>query len=89
MGRLRKALELRDAANTVFNLGIGGDDTFGLKRRISAELAMRAPDIVIIGIGVNDTRSSRKVIIRAQATGTSVGVGGAHSNICRVNSLVL
>jgi lysophospholipase L1-like esterase len=38
----------------VYNLGIGADRTFELLRRLPVEAAARNPDVIVLGIGVND-----------------------------------
>lgn len=57
VGRLRSWYVAREpAANAVFNLGIGGDTTTSLIHRFGVECEAREPDIILLGIGVNDSR---------------------------------
>jgi lysophospholipase L1-like esterase len=53
---LRKELSKQDKENSVFNLGISGEDTSGLLKRIEVECEARNPDIIIIRTGDNDSR---------------------------------
>lgn len=39
-----------------YNLGIGGDTTDGLLKRIENELVAREPEIIVLAIGINDTQ---------------------------------
>lgn len=58
VGRLRASLEEPEAGSAVFNLGIGGETSRDVLRRMDAELASREPNCIIIGVGTNDTRRS-------------------------------
>ena len=40
----------------VYNLGINGDNTDGLLKRIENELIPREPEIIVLAIGINDTQ---------------------------------
>lgn len=53
--RLRAWHEQSDQHHYVFNLGISGDSTKGLQRRLVSESTIRKPDLIIIQFGLNDT----------------------------------
>ncbi|MFP4117524.1 MAG: SGNH/GDSL hydrolase family protein [Candidatus Woesearchaeota archaeon] len=58
-GRLRRHIESRDESHTVFILGIPGETTDGLKKRIKGEIKSRSiteGDLCLIAIGMNDSR---------------------------------
>lgn len=56
VGRLRKWHENNGVHNAVFNLGIGGDTTTCILKRLSAEASIRKPDLILFTTGLNDTR---------------------------------
>jgi len=63
-GRLKKDFESKETHHILYNLGIPGDSTTGLVKRIETEIKARAKyywpgdkHITIIGIGINDTRA--------------------------------
>ena len=62
IGRLRKWLENQNEDYDVFNLGIGGDTTTGMLKRLRSEATIRKPDLILLTSGLNDTRrtGSRK-----------------------------
>lgn len=39
----------------IYNLGISGDTTTGLLKRFKMEAEVRAPDLIMFGIGINDS----------------------------------
>jgi len=53
---LRNYLEHKDSDNEVYNLGVSGDDTERLLKRIKVESIAREPDLIIFGIGINDSQ---------------------------------
>ncbi len=55
VNRLKVHVEKQKLFNKVFNLGIPGDTTETLLKRIENELQVRKHDIVIIQIGFNDS----------------------------------
>jgi lysophospholipase L1-like esterase len=60
--RLRNYLEGKSEGWTqVYNLGICGLRTDHLLKSFKTEAALREPDIVIFGIGVNDSKHPKKV----------------------------
>lgn len=59
VGRLKVWHELKEPIyNAVFNLGISGDTTTGMLRRLTRETKIRNPDLMIFSLGSND--ASRK-----------------------------
>ena len=57
VGRLRDwYVPQKPGENAVFNLGIGGETSTKLLARFQVECEARNPDIILIGIGVNDSR---------------------------------
>jgi len=57
--RLRKLVNEKEETS-VFNLGIVGDTTKDLLKRLYCECKAREPDIIIIRIGGNDSRFNNK-----------------------------
>ena len=55
-GRFKKWFESQDIRNAVFNLGISGDTTVGMLKRLESEASIRRPDLIIIQLGLNDTK---------------------------------
>lgn len=55
VNRLRKDLKENKQVGNVYALGIPGETTVGLLKRLDAELKSRTPNTIIIGIGINDT----------------------------------
>jgi lysophospholipase L1-like esterase len=55
IGRLKVWHEKKDINNRVFNLGISGDTTAGILKRLIPEASIRKPDIILITTGLNDT----------------------------------
>lgn len=55
VNRLREDLKENKQVENVYALGIPGETTAGLLKRLDSELAPRTPDTIIIGIGINDT----------------------------------
>lgn len=53
---IRARLESEKPTSAVFNLGIGGENSEGLLGRLEAEVTTRSPNIVMIGVGTNDSR---------------------------------
>lgn len=56
MGRLKKWHESNNFGNLLYNLGISGDTTTGMLKRLTSEASLRKPDLIIIASGLNDTR---------------------------------
>lgn len=56
IGRLRKWHESNGVHNAVFNLGIGGDTTADMLKRLIPEASVRRPDLILLTTGLNDTR---------------------------------
>lgn len=56
--RLKVYFENDEAAEfyEVYNLGIGGDTTDGLLKRFANENEARNPDVILIAIGINDSK---------------------------------
>lgn len=54
VGRLRRWHESMSEHNSVYNLGISGDTTEKVLKRISLEIPPRKPDLIIIQCGLND-----------------------------------
>src|ERR1035437_1432976 len=54
IGRLKVWHEKKDINNRVFNLGISGDTTAGILKRLIPEASIRKPDIILITTGLND-----------------------------------
>lgn len=57
--RLRKLVNEKEETS-VFNLGIVGDTTKDLLKRMGCECKAREPDIIVIRIGGNDSRFNNK-----------------------------
>ncbi|MFZ3076839.1 MAG: GDSL-type esterase/lipase family protein [Candidatus Aenigmatarchaeota archaeon] len=57
--RLRKFVNEKEETS-IFNLGIVGDTTKDLLKRLDCECKAREPDIIIIRIGGNDSRFNNK-----------------------------
>ena len=57
VARLRKYIEENTAEDwiKIYNLGIHGDTTTGLLKRFKVEAEAREPDLIIFGIGINDS----------------------------------
>lgn len=55
VNRLREDLKENKKVENVYALGIPGETTAGLLKRLDSELTPRTPDTIIIGIGINDT----------------------------------
>ena len=55
VNRLREDLKENNQVENVYGLGIPGETTAGLLKRLDSELTPRTPDTIIIGIGINDT----------------------------------
>lgn len=55
VNRLREDLKENKQVENVYALGIPGETTAGLLKRLDSELTPRTPDTIIIGIGINDT----------------------------------
>lgn len=56
VGRLRAWHESNARHNAVYNLGIGGNTTEDLLKRLKPEGLPRKPDLIIFSLGLNDTR---------------------------------
>lgn len=56
MRRLKKWHEANDFRNLLYNLGISGDTTTQMVKRIKEEAILRKPGLIIIASGLNDTR---------------------------------
>lgn len=59
IGRLKTWYETNDINNKVYNLGISGDTTTGILKRLLNEVSPRKPDLILITTGLNDTRRVR------------------------------
>ena len=55
-GRFKKWHEMNDNRNVVFNLGISGDTTTGMLKRLIPECSIRKPDLIIFSLGLNDIK---------------------------------
>ena len=55
VNRLREDLKENKQVENVYALGIPGETTAGLLKRLDSELTPRTPDTIIIGILINDT----------------------------------
>lgn len=55
-GRLFREIEGRSKDNRVYNLGIVSDTSTGLLARIEVEARARKADVIVIMIGINDSR---------------------------------
>ncbi len=53
--RFKKWYENKDDENSVYNLGISGDNTEDLLKRFEIEAEAREPGVIIFAIGVNDS----------------------------------
>jgi lysophospholipase L1-like esterase len=56
---LRQRAESIDPAAAVFNLGIGGHTSNDVLDRIDREVPVREPNVVIVGVGLNDCRGTQ------------------------------
>lgn len=56
VGQLRKWHESNARHNAVYNLGIGGNTTRDLLKRLKPECKVRNPDLIIFSLGLNDSR---------------------------------
>jgi len=54
VGRLKRWHESIDQHNSVYNLGISGDTTPGMIKRLAVEAPPRRPDLILIQCGIND-----------------------------------
>lgn len=54
---LRNYLETKEQDISVYNLGICGDTTAELLKRVKIEAEARQPDLIIFAIGINDAKS--------------------------------
>jgi len=61
---LRSYLEGKDDDITVYNLGICGDDSYGLLKRFKIEAEPRKPDLIIFAIGANDIKHQKENPVR-------------------------
>ncbi|VVB76412.1 GDSL-like Lipase/Acylhydrolase family protein [Candidatus Tiddalikarchaeum anstoanum] len=67
VGRLKKELESENDSNAVFNLGISGNSTKDLLKRIEVECEARIKNkpehkyVIIIGVGANDSKKTEGV----------------------------
>lgn len=59
--RLRNFINKNEEKYYIFNLGIVGDTTKGLLERIENECKVRVPTIIIVRIGVNDSKYNNKI----------------------------
>ncbi len=55
VNRLREDLKENNQVENIYGLGIPGETTVGLLKRLDTELKHRTPNTIIIGIGINDT----------------------------------
>ncbi len=58
-GRLRSRIEENDERDTVFILGIPGETTQGMRKRVSGEMDARgisSDDVCLVAVGMNDSR---------------------------------
>lgn len=55
VNRLREDLKENNQVENIYGLGIPGETTAGLLKRLDTELKPRTPNTIIIGIGINDT----------------------------------
>lgn len=55
VNRLREDLKENNQVENVYGLGIPGETTAGLLKRLDTELQLRTPNTIIVGIGINDT----------------------------------
>lgn len=55
IGRLKTWHESNALKNAVFNLGIGGDTSTEVLKRLMSEVSIRQPDLIIVSLGLNDT----------------------------------
>lgn len=56
IGRLKTYHESKNLDNMVFNLGISGETSTGMLKRLLPEAIVRKPDLIIVATGVNDAR---------------------------------
>lgn len=59
VGRTRLAIEAIDEWAAVFNLGIGGETSEDVSKRLKQEIEPRKPNFILIGVGANDARRHR------------------------------
>jgi lysophospholipase L1-like esterase len=55
-GRLRADLKANAPGKRVFNFGVSGDDSAGLLERFEPQCLASNPSMLLIAIGINDTR---------------------------------
>ena len=55
VSHLAKLIE-SNYGDKVYNMGVSGETTSDLLKRLSVEISARNPDTIIIAIGINDTR---------------------------------
>ncbi len=56
-GRVRRALEdIKEREWSVYSLGVSGDTSTALLKRMQVEAEARKPEAIIVAIGVNDAR---------------------------------
>ncbi len=79
IGRLRTWLEKKNQWSAVYNLGIGGNDTRRLLKRMDGELSVRNFNGIIIGIGTNDARQKSAINNDSQ-----VPLDEFHANFYRI-----
>lgn len=82
IGRLRSWLERKNQWSAVYNLGIGGNDTRRLLKRMNGELSARNFNGIIIGIGTNDARQQS-----ARNNDSQVPLEEFHENFIKVMEL--
>jgi lysophospholipase L1-like esterase len=56
VGRLRRWMESLEQHYHVYNLGISGDTTKGMLKRLTPEVKPRKPDLIMFQLGLNDAR---------------------------------
>lgn len=61
IGRLKNWHESNDFRNILYNLGISGDTTTGMLKRLLPEASLRKPELIIIASGLNDTKRVGKI----------------------------
>lgn len=54
--RLRSESEKRECYDAYYNLGVCSETSTSMLMRLEKELKVRKPDIILIAIGINDTR---------------------------------
>ncbi len=60
INRLTSSLWGKDIDYSVFNLGVSGDASFDLIKRLEIELKVRSVKTVIVNIGVNDAGTENR-----------------------------